>query len=128
MKDEPLRILVADDNRDAADSLAILLRLWGHEVSVAYDGQFALALADDLRPHVILLDICMSPVHGGEVARQLRSKHGFEKAVIIATSANNPEDSRLDAWRHLFDLFLTKPYNLARLESILAEHARCLDC
>jgi CheY-like chemotaxis protein len=69
---EPVRVLVVDDNHDAADSLAILLRLWGYEVWVAYDGVAGLGAARHFRPQVALLDIQMPRMHGGEVARRLR--------------------------------------------------------
>jgi CheY-like chemotaxis protein len=120
---EPLRVLVVDDNRDAADSLAILLKLWGHNAHIAYDGRTALDAALTFKPRVILLDYSMPLMHGGEVARQLRELPEFRQALIVATTANSASDPRLDGWRHHFNLFLTKPYNLATLEELLASHA-----
>jgi len=115
--------LIVDDNRDAADSLALLLRLWGHTVEVAYDGQTGLNAAISFKPHAVLLDISMPSMHGGTVARQLRELAEFEAAMIVATTANHADDSRLDEWRNYFDSFLAKPYNLATLEELLATHA-----
>jgi len=120
---KPLRILVVDDNRDAADSLAILLRLWRHTVRVAYDGQAALQAAQVFQPQAALLDVSMPSLHGGLVARHLREMAGSRAVMIIATTANHPDDPRLDQWRSYFDSFLIKPYNLAVLEELLAIHA-----
>jgi len=122
---ESLRVLVADDNRDAADALATLVHLWGHDVRVAYDGRAAVNLAGDFVPHVVMLDIQMPGMHGGEVARQLRAQPDFRHAKIYATSANEFDDPRLTAWRHLFDAHFVKPYNLTLLEGLLANHLRC---
>lgn len=121
---QPLRILVVDDNRDAASSLAILLRLWGHDARVAYDGLEALKLAQEFRPQVITLDIQMPGMHGGEVARILRGLPEFQTTKIYATSATEPHDNRFLAWRHFFDVHLGKPYNLQQLEELLANHIR----
>jgi CheY-like chemotaxis protein len=120
-----LRVLVVDDNRDAANALANLLRLWGHSVRTTYDGQSALSLADDFRPHVALLDIQMPMMHGGEVARLLRSRSEFATIKIFATTGNNPDDPRLAAWRHYFDAHFVKPYKLNQLEEILAHEIQC---
>jgi len=78
MKTEPARrrVLLADDNRDAADSLALLLSIEGHEVRVAYGGAAALSLAQSFRPEVALLDIGMPDVDGYQVARALRATPG----------------------------------------------------
>ena len=72
------RILVVDDNKDAAVSLALLLRLHGHQVQVAHDGPAALGLAREFRPHVVFLDIGMPGMDGYEVARRFREGAEFE--------------------------------------------------
>jgi CheY-like chemotaxis protein len=118
-----MRVLVADDSRDAADTLATLLRRWGHEVRVAYDGLSALAAARHFKPQVALLDIQMPGMHGGEVARNLRRQAGFERALVVAASATDPDDSRLARYDGVFDAYLRKPYDLDRLEELLAD--RC---
>lgn len=69
---EPLRILVVDDNHDAADSLAVLLGLWRHTVEIAHCGVAGLEAARTFKPQAVLLDICMPTMHGGAVARKLR--------------------------------------------------------
>jgi CheY-like chemotaxis protein len=117
----PLRVLVVEDNHDAADTLRILLQLWGHEVQVAYTGQAALDMAPTFCPQVAILDIQMPRMHGGEVARRLRLVPGLENVFIIATTANDEADERLASFRPLFDYYLQKPYNPGKLECFLAE-------
>ena len=120
-----LRILIADDNVDAADSLALLCRLWGHTPFVAYDGAIALELADRVLPQVILLDFFMPGAPGGEVARQLRADERFSRTLIYLTTSRPPEDSELQTHREWFDGYLQKPYNLSKLEALLYERAMC---
>ena len=119
----PLRVLVVDDLVDAADSLALLLSLWGHEVRVEYDGRRALAAARDFRPHVVLVDVQMPGMHGGEVARHIKSNPDLQAVWVIATSANEPHDSRLHGYSGFFHHHLVKPYNLDHLERLLASCA-----
>ena len=72
--DAPLRILVVDDNRDSAETLSLLLELMGNEMSVAYDGEQALAMANEIKPDVVLLDIGLPKINGYEVARLIRQR------------------------------------------------------
>jgi CheY-like chemotaxis protein len=81
------RVLVVDDNRDVANSVAALLRLLGHTVLPAYDGATALALAANFKPDVAILDISMPGMDGFEVARQLRSLPDLKPIKIIALTA-----------------------------------------
>jgi two-component system, sensor histidine kinase len=115
-----MRVLVADDSRDAANTLAILLRQWGHEVRVAYDGSAALAAARQFQPQVALLDIQMPKLNGGDVALELRRQAGCDGIMVIATSATDPDDSRLARYDGAFDAYLGKPYDLDQLEELLA--------
>jgi CheY-like chemotaxis protein len=117
-----LHILVVDDNQDSADSLAILLRLWGHTVDVAYCGRTGLALAQIFEPEAVILDISMPGMHGGQVAATLRAQAAFAKTLIIAASAHSLDDTRLDGDRQHFNAFIGKPYNLSDLENLLAAH------
>jgi DNA-binding response OmpR family regulator len=114
-----LRVLVADDYRDAADTLRILLELWGHEVHVSRDGTATLRDASVFRPHAVLLDVMMPGLHGGEVARLLRRMPGLETILVVATSATDPDDPRLKGYRQYFDAYLIKPFNLDHLEALL---------
>jgi CheY-like chemotaxis protein len=115
----PLRVLVADDSRDAADSLRMLLEIWGHEVQTAYDGQSALDMADSFRPHVALLDFIMPAVHGGEVARRLRTTQATAPLLIVAVTAQGEDDIRIEPFRSVFDRLLRKPVDLEELEQLL---------
>jgi CheY-like chemotaxis protein len=120
--DNPLRVLVVDDNADGADALATLLGLWGHSVAIARGGQAGIDIAEFFRPQVMLLDIQMPGMHGGKVARHFRRTAEFRSALIIAITANHADDNRLDEWLEYFDAVLGKPCNLARLEDLLAVH------
>jgi PAS domain S-box-containing protein len=113
-----LRVLVADDNRDAADSLAKLLSLLGHEVRVAYDGAQAVDAAREYRPRVAILDIGMPLVSGYEAARRLRAELDGAIALIALTGWGQESDRRRAADAG-FDHHLTKPVDLQRLDEIL---------
>lgn len=118
-----LRVLVVDDLVDAADSLRLLLELWGHDVRVEYSGQRALEVAREFRPQVMLVDVQMPGMHGGEVARQIKAAPELRKVWVIATSANDPHDQRLKSYARYFNAHLLKPYNLDHLERLLASYA-----
>ena len=114
------RILIVDDNRDAASSLARLLRLWGHEVREANDGPTALSAAAEFRPALILLDIGLPGMNGYEIATQLRSDARFRDARVIALSGYGSEQDRARSQAAGFDAHLVKPVELGLLESALA--------
>ncbi len=114
------RVLVVDDNLDAADSLALLLRVEGHEVQVCHDGPEALAAVDRFHPEVVLLDIGLPGMDGYEVARRLRGRSETEAALLVAlTGYGQEEDVRrsLDAG---FDHHFVKPADLAALSALFA--------
>jgi CheY-like chemotaxis protein len=114
------RILVVDDNRDAADSLAMILRLKGHDIQTAHDGLEAIQAAASFRPEVVLLDIGLPKMNGYEAARHIREQPwGGNMALIALTGWGQDEDKRrsLEAG---FDHHLTKPVDPAALEKLLA--------
>ncbi len=113
----PLPMLVVDDNRDAADSLVSLLRLDGHRVAAAYDGQQALEAARELRPKVVLLDLGLPGLDGLEVARRLRADGHFERTVLIAMSGYAQRTDREATAAAGFDAHLAKPVDLAGIYS-----------
>jgi PAS domain S-box-containing protein len=114
------KILVADDNQDAANTLAMLLRLAGHEVRTAHGGEAALRLATTFQPEIALLDIGMPDLNGYEVARQLRrSDCGKDLRLIALTGWGQDEDKRR-AHDAGFDYHLTKPVDPRRLDALLA--------
>jgi two-component system CheB/CheR fusion protein len=118
------RVLVVDDNRRAADSLATILRLDGHEVETAYDGREALAVVERFRPQVALLDIGMPELNGYEVARRLRAESWADGVYLVAlTGLGTPED-RERAKEAGFDTHLVKPVDVDVLEGILSGVAR----
>jgi anti-anti-sigma factor len=120
---ESLRVLIVDDSVDAADSLRVLLDLWGHATCVAHDGTTALGAVDAFGPHVVLLDIQMPGMSGGEVAVRLRRRPGQPRILLVAMTANASDDPRLAPYNGLFNYYLRKPYNLERLEHLLADCA-----
>jgi signal transduction histidine kinase len=106
---DPRRILLVDDNRDAADALALQLQLAGHEVRVAYDGIEALATGSEFEPDVVMLDLRMPRMDGYEAARQMRRLAWGQRATLVAlTGWGQPQDRQRtkDAG---FDLHLAKP-------------------
>ena len=114
-----LRVLVADDQRDAADTLAILLRAWGCELRVAYDGVTALDAASEFKPDAALLDIEMPRLHGAEVARRLRRMSEMKRPFVIAITGAARSDRRLSGYEDEFDAYLQKPCDLNELRELL---------
>ncbi|MEX2173416.1 MAG: PAS domain S-box protein [Pirellulaceae bacterium] len=118
------RLLVVDDNQDAAISLAMLLRLQGHEVRVAHDGPAALEVATSYRPNMVFLDLGMPGMDGYEVARRLRGSPGLEKTVLAALTGWGQQEDRRRTAAAGFDHHLVKPLEPKALESLLAELKR----
>jgi CheY-like chemotaxis protein len=113
------RILIADDNRDAADSLAVLLRIEGHEVTVANSGREALASINRLLPEIAVLDIGMPELDGYEVARQVRQQSLGRAVVLIAVTGWGQESDKARALAAGFNHHFTKPVEPARLCQLL---------
>ncbi len=113
------RILVADDNRDAADSLALMLRLAGHEVHAVHDGQEAVEAAAWFRPDVAVLDIGMPRLNGYEACRRIREQPGGRGLVMVALTGWGQEEDKRRAIQAGFDHHLTKPVAPADLEELL---------
>jgi CheY-like chemotaxis protein len=114
------RILVVDDNRDSAESLATLLRLIGNDVRTAHDGQQALQVAADYRPNLVLLDIGL-PVHNGyEVARRLRTDPRYGPAVLVALTGYGSDEDRRRSLSAGFDHHMVKPVDFESLRTLLA--------
>jgi signal transduction histidine kinase len=114
------RVLVVDDNVDSADSMAELLRVWGHEVQAVHNGTEALVAAPDFRPEVALLDIDMPDMSGYELARQLRARDGLSGTAFVAlTGYGQDEDHRRSAEAG-FRAHLVKPVDPEALRQLLA--------
>ena len=117
------RILIADDNRDSADSMAMMLGLLGFETTVVYDGDDAIRAASTLRPRVAILDIGMPHLPGDEVARRLRGEGWAKDMILIALSGWGREDDRKKTAEAGFDHHLVKPLDLHALSRLLAHVA-----
>lgn len=120
----PLRVLVVDDNKDAADALVALLSVQGYRAGAAYSGASAIREADAVRPDVVLLDIGMPETTGFDVARALRDYKRAPKPVIVAvTGAAEPSD-KLAARMAGFDHYLVKPVEIGALVALLEKVGR----
>jgi CheY-like chemotaxis protein/two-component sensor histidine kinase len=113
------RILVVDDNRDAADSLRLLFEVMGNEVHVAYDGRTALEEVREFRPSLLFLDIGLPGMSGYDVARKLREDTSLSKMVLVAVTGWGGEDDVQRSTREGFDFHLTKPVELAVLQKMM---------
>ncbi len=115
-----LRILVADDNYDAADTMAMMLTMLGHEVRTTYDGLQAVRAWSAFTPDLILLDIGMPELNGYEACRHIRREPGGEKAVLVALTGWGQAEDKRQAQEAGFDHHLVKPVGLDALETLLA--------
>ena len=114
------RVLVVDDNEDAADSLAQLLELLGHEVRTAYDGEAGVEAAKAFRPDVVVMDIGMPKLNGYEAARRIRGHAWGAGMVLVAQTGWGQDDDRLKSTDAGFDFHLVKPVDPAALIALLA--------
>jgi PAS domain S-box-containing protein len=119
-----LNVLVVDDNRDSADSLALLLRAFGYEASVVYDGPAAAQFAQKRSPDVILLDIGLPGMNGYEVAKQIRSDSKNNSMLLIAISGYGQETDRRRSEEAGFNHHLVKPVVFTELNALLAAHVQ----
>jgi DNA-binding response OmpR family regulator len=104
-----IRVLVVDDNVDAADSLSLFLKVAGYQTRVAYDGRTAVEMAEILKPAVVLLDLGLPYLNGHEVARRLRALPWGRSARLIALTGWGQKDDVLRSRQSGFDEHLTKP-------------------
>jgi PAS domain S-box-containing protein len=118
-----LRVLVVDDNADAAESLAALLELGGHDTRVANGGDEAVRTAREFHPEIVFLDIGMPGKDGYEVARELRDSPETREAVLVALTGWGAQDDRARSRKAGFDHHLTKPAGLAAVDGLLAQMA-----
>jgi two-component system CheB/CheR fusion protein len=117
----PRRILVADDNKDAADSLTTMLSLMGHEACAAYDGLGAVETAATFRPDVIVLDVGMPRVDGYEAARRIRKEPWSNGVVLVALTGWGQEEDRARAKNAGFDHHLTKPASVDAIVRLITK-------
>ena len=115
-----LRILVVDDNRDAAESLAMLLKMMGNNIHTAYDGEEAVAAAGKFRPHVVLCDIGLPKLNGYEACRQMKAQAWEKKMILIAVTGWGQDDDRRKSQEAGFDHHMVKPVDPQALMKLLA--------
>ena len=114
-----LRVLIVDDHEDGAEMLAVALRLDGHDVMVAHDGQTALERCDEGGPELVLLDLHLGgDLDGCEVARRLRRHRGLSAACLVAVTGLGSAEDRRRAAEAGFDMFLLKPVDPAELREL----------
>ena len=116
---QTLRVLVVDDNRDAADSMAAMIGVLGNEVRATYSGFEVPALAENFRPELVLLDIGMPGMNGYEVCRELRKAQGTAMRIVALTGYGQESD-RTQAEAAGFDEHLVKPITLDSLQQVLS--------
>jgi len=116
-----LRILVADDNHDNANSCALLLELSGHEVRIAYSGGAAVEIAAEYRPHLALIDIRMPEMSGYDVARRVRAEKTGKNILLVAVTGLGQAADKRAAEEAGFDHHLAKPFVLDALNPLF-EH------
>lgn len=122
LKDEmrkKLRVLVVDDNRDSADTLAKVVGLADHEVKTAYDGEEAVAVAESFAPDIVLLDIGLPGLNGYQVAERLRQNSASRKTTLVAVTGWGRADDRSRSAAAGFDLHFVKPVDLGLLQTLL---------
>jgi CheY-like chemotaxis protein len=116
----PLRILLVEDNADAAQTLGALLRLDGHEVQIEHSGPAGLAAARRLRPDVVFCDIGLPGMDGYELARALRADPGLGRPLLVAVTGYATEADQQRTAQAGFDHHFAKPVELARLNALFA--------
>jgi CheY-like chemotaxis protein len=120
----PRHVLVVEDNRATAETLAMLLKGWGHNVEVAHDGPAAIQAAQAHQPDTVLLDIRSPGIDGYQVAQQLRKQPGCEAMMLVAIIGEEQDQARGRSQEVDFDEMLTKPVNPAVLREVLRHSSR----
>jgi len=115
-----LRVLVVEDNVDAAQSLAMLLQVSGHQVRMAHTGPTALEAALDYRPNVVLLDISLPEMDGYEVAKRIRQQPVLHNVVLVAMTGYGRDADRQRSQEVGFNAHLVKPVDFDKVQEILA--------
>jgi CheY-like chemotaxis protein len=122
----PLRLLVVDDNADAAKVLSLLLEALGHETIVEHDAQRAIERAREQAPEMLFLDIGLPDMTGYELARRLRALPQTANAVFVAVTGYGQPGDRQRALQAGFDHHMVKPLDLVKLHELLDDHAGAL--
>jgi CheY-like chemotaxis protein len=115
------RVLCVDDNRDIADSTALLLRTYGFEARACYDGRSALRVASEVRPNLCLIDLNMPGMAGDELAVQLRGLPALRPIFLVAMTAMSEEAHRKRITAAGFDVHLVKPADTEQLVALVQQ-------
>jgi PAS domain S-box-containing protein len=115
----PMRILVVEDNEDAAESFRLLLEISGHEVRLAYDGKEGARVAEEFRPDIAFLDIGLPEIDGFELARRIRQNPVLKRTVLVALSGYGREEDKDEARAAGFDEHMTKPVEYKKIAAFL---------
>jgi CheY-like chemotaxis protein len=118
------RLMVVDDNRDAAETMSMLFELWGHEVVCAYDGRSALETAAKYRPDAVFLDIGLPGMDGYEIAERMRELPESGRTVLIAITGYGQEEDRRRSREAGIDHHLVKPVAPETLQQLLESLGR----
>jgi CheY-like chemotaxis protein len=118
--DHRLRVLVVDDEAEIRETLAILLKFWGHEVRMATNGEEALQVVNDYKPDLIVSDIAMPGMDGLEMVRRLRRLPEFQDTFCVALTGFGHDDDRKRSLEAGFDLHLLKPVVPEALKAVIA--------
>lgn len=115
------KVLIVDDNLDAAESLAILMKLAGHEVRMAFDGIEAVKTAETFLPHIVFLDLGLPKLSGSEAARHIRQQPWSKGMVLVALTGWGHEKDRRKSREEGFDDHVVKPASLEDLSKIISK-------
>lgn len=116
-----VRVLICDDNRDAADTLDVLIRLHHHETAICHDGEGCLKKAKAWQPDVLLLDLGMPVMDGLEVAREVRATDWGRRVLLVAVTAWGSSEDIERTQAHGFDAHFTKPADMDKLLAVLKQ-------
>ena len=117
----PCRVLVVDDHPDAAESLARLIQVVGHEARALTDATLVEIAVAEFRPHILMLDIAMPPIDGWTLARELRLRHAPEDLKIVAITGYDGADDYVRSRKAGFDAHVAKPIDARLIEKILEQ-------
>lgn len=114
------KILIIEDDHEAAESIQVLCRELGHEPLVAYDGVTGLMMANSEKPTLILSDIAMPGLDGFEVARRIRSNHELDNTKIVAVTGHAPKTPAAN--QKTFDAYVMKPFSIKNLADVIKKY------
>ena len=121
MATKPWRVLVVDDDRDTAETLAYLLKGMGHEATFLTEPSLVAETVDRIKPHIVFLDIGMPGVNGWELAAMIRKKYPYDRLHLVAVTGQRDDKARAKSRQAGFDAHVTKPVAIDLVESIIKQ-------